>query len=300
MKTLSFGSRGQEVTNLQEALNYHLLQAIPALVVDGILGPKTQSRLREFQAVRGLAVDGIAGPKTHRALYSFVRSRNHVIIPPAQNSSRGFVAGERGVGFTDPVLPPVPNLILPFPVPFRPPPPPLLPLPELSLGNTTQFELSAGVERTFARSLTGQTAERTTSIFSDVSFSIWRRPVSKHVDLEFGPGVYFERDVGADPRSSIRVGVFAKAELKDVLTIGPLDLFKLIIEHKTTTTATGPIELTTDIEVGFNPTVETRVLGTKIEFGPKVSKFFELGIERQGFTVKSGTTLTAGTLTVFF
>ena len=72
MNTLGIGSRGQEVINLQEALNYQLPAASPALGVDGIFGPKTQARLRAFQSVRGLAVNGIAGPKSHRALYSFV------------------------------------------------------------------------------------------------------------------------------------------------------------------------------------------------------------------------------------
>ena len=64
----------------------------------------------------------------------------------------------------------------------------------------------------------------------------------------------------------------------------------------TEATVTGPVELTSDLEVGINPTVETTVLGTKIEFGPKFSKFFEVGIGREGFTVKSGTTVTAGTV----
>jgi len=300
MNTLSIGSRGQEVINLQEALNYQLPGASPALVVDGVFGPKTQARLRAFQSVRALAVDGIAGPKSHRALYSFVRSRLHLIVPPARGSGRAFSLRDGDIPGTDPILPPIPKLTLPFPDPFRRPPPPLLPLPQLTLGTTTEFELSAGVERTFARSLTANSAEKTTSIFSDVSFSIWRRPIGRHFEMAFGPGAFFEREVGADPKSSFRVGVFAKAELKDVLTIGPLDLFKVIIEHKTVTTVTGPVELTSDLEVGINPTVETTVFGTKIEFGPKFSKFFEVGIGRDGFTVKSGTTVTAGTLTVFF
>jgi hypothetical protein len=137
-------------------------------------------------------------------------------------------------------------LTLPFPDPFRPPPPPLfIPLPKLTLGGTsTEFELSAGVQRTIARSLTGNSPDNSTSLFSDVGFSFWRRPIGKHVELAFGPGAWLERVVSPDPKTTFRVGVFAKAELKDVLKIGPLDLFKLIIEHKTAINVSGPIELT--------------------------------------------------------
>ena len=70
MNTLGIGSRGQEVINLQEALNYQLPAASPALAVDGIFGPKTQARLRAFQSVRGLAVDAYYA--LHRDGNSFV------------------------------------------------------------------------------------------------------------------------------------------------------------------------------------------------------------------------------------
>jgi hypothetical protein len=191
---------------------------------------------------------------------------------------------------------------LPFPTPFRPPPPNIFPLPPLTLGGgqSTNFELSAGLERKIGKNLSNNTPDRSVSVFTDVTFTIWRRPIGKFVELKFGPGAFLEREVGADPKTSVRVGMFVSAELKDVVKIGPLDLFKLIAEHKTTTTVTGPIELTSEVEVGINPTVEVNVFGTQIEFGPKVSKYFEIGLGKDGFHLKSGATLTAGTVTVFF
>jgi peptidoglycan hydrolase-like protein with peptidoglycan-binding domain len=305
MDLLKTGARGQEVINLQEALNYHLPLALPPLEVDGKFGNLTLGRVKQFQKLRGLKDDGIVGPLTHGALYFFIENFIHMIVPPARGDAvRGRTSG---LQFGDsptpfgPVLPPFPRLELPFPTPFRPPPPPIFPLPKLTLqGESTQFELSAGVERTIARSLTNNTQDNNVSIFSDVNFSLWRRPIGKHLEMSFGLGAFFERELRPDPNTTLRIGVFAKAELKDVVKIGPLDLFKLIVEHKTVTTATGPIELNSDIEVGINPTVEVNVLGTKVEFGPKFSKFFEVGIGKGGFNLKSGSAITAGTVTVFF
>lgn len=66
---LKRGSRGTAVSELQAALNFHLRRLGPPLVPDGIFGPKTEARLREFQAKANLHVDGVAGPKTFRRLY---------------------------------------------------------------------------------------------------------------------------------------------------------------------------------------------------------------------------------------
>jgi hypothetical protein len=62
---LEKGSTGQEVTNLQVALNSQLPTVCPPLVVDGIFGPKTKARTIEFQKQYELLVDGIVGPQTH-------------------------------------------------------------------------------------------------------------------------------------------------------------------------------------------------------------------------------------------
>jgi len=67
-RTLFFGSTGPDVTQLQLRLNQRMPDAMPPLAVDGIFGPKTLGRVKEFQAANGLDVDGIVGPKTWAAL----------------------------------------------------------------------------------------------------------------------------------------------------------------------------------------------------------------------------------------
>ena len=52
--------------DVQHALN--TLGYSPALVVDGIIGPKSQAGVKGFQGNNGLTVDGIPGPKTKAAL----------------------------------------------------------------------------------------------------------------------------------------------------------------------------------------------------------------------------------------
>ena len=52
---LKEGSRGQEVVELQQALEVE---------ADGVFGPGTRAAVEAFQAENGLVVDGIVGPKT--------------------------------------------------------------------------------------------------------------------------------------------------------------------------------------------------------------------------------------------
>jgi peptidoglycan hydrolase-like protein with peptidoglycan-binding domain len=56
------GSTGAEVRTLQTRLNED--GAEPALVVDGIFGPKTQAAVIAFQGRHGLAADGVVGLRT--------------------------------------------------------------------------------------------------------------------------------------------------------------------------------------------------------------------------------------------
>jgi len=63
-RTLYVGSQGVEVLHLQGLLNARPPTALPFLQTDGIFGPKTQARVREFQQDYGLAADGIVGPLT--------------------------------------------------------------------------------------------------------------------------------------------------------------------------------------------------------------------------------------------
>ena len=66
-RTLSFGSTGPEVKNLQDRLNA-LPSSLAALTIDGIFGARTQTRVKEFQRQRKLKADGIVGPLTWAAL----------------------------------------------------------------------------------------------------------------------------------------------------------------------------------------------------------------------------------------
>lgn len=61
MRTMKQGARGEDVRQLQEALNalgYICGQA------DGIFGAATEKAVRAFQTAEGIAADGIAGPVT--------------------------------------------------------------------------------------------------------------------------------------------------------------------------------------------------------------------------------------------
>lgn len=62
---LTYGSQGEEVRKLQNALN----SAGYGLSTDGIYGSKTQAAVRDYQSKNGLAVDGIAGTNTLGKLY---------------------------------------------------------------------------------------------------------------------------------------------------------------------------------------------------------------------------------------
>ena len=64
--TLRKGSKGSEVTRLQNALKslgYY------NIAVDGIYGKGTVAAVKTFQSAKGLSVDGVAGPKTLTKLY---------------------------------------------------------------------------------------------------------------------------------------------------------------------------------------------------------------------------------------
>lgn len=62
--TMNVGSRGELVTELQEAL---LALGYP-VDTDGIFGPGTGAAVKKFQADNGLAADGIAGERTQAAI----------------------------------------------------------------------------------------------------------------------------------------------------------------------------------------------------------------------------------------
>nr|WP_293107117.1 peptidoglycan-binding protein [Okeania sp. SIO2F4] len=61
LRTLTFGSTGEDVKHLQRQLNVF---RFGPLVVDGIFGVATEEAVKKFQKYYGLTVDGIVGPQT--------------------------------------------------------------------------------------------------------------------------------------------------------------------------------------------------------------------------------------------
>lgn len=68
---LKFGSRGAEVSKLQQALNN---KGFWAGAVDGIFGPRTENAVINFQISNKIRIDGIAGPQTLSLLYGGTQS----------------------------------------------------------------------------------------------------------------------------------------------------------------------------------------------------------------------------------
>jgi hypothetical protein len=79
-RTLSLGMTGTDVADLQAALNYHLRspqpphtppgEPRPPLETDGVFGPLTDARLKEFQRLNDLVDDGVVGHLTRPLLTS--------------------------------------------------------------------------------------------------------------------------------------------------------------------------------------------------------------------------------------
>ena len=67
MIVLEMGSNGIDVKRLQQMLNSQFSND-QALVVDGIFGPKTRSRVVQFQKSNNLVADGIVGIHTIKSL----------------------------------------------------------------------------------------------------------------------------------------------------------------------------------------------------------------------------------------
>ena len=81
LPVLRRGSEGDPVTRLQALLN---VVTRAGLVEDGILGPRTEAAVRDFQTSRHLLVDGIVGPQTWTALLSVPGPFPEVIVHQPQ------------------------------------------------------------------------------------------------------------------------------------------------------------------------------------------------------------------------
>ena len=86
--TLSRGSRGNNVTTMQERLN----ELGYTVVTDGIFGSRTQNAVIAFQKRNGLTSDGIAGSKTLTRLYSQnAKAAQNTASSPAATPTPAFV-----------------------------------------------------------------------------------------------------------------------------------------------------------------------------------------------------------------
>jgi hypothetical protein len=293
METLRPGSVGQAVKNAQTALNYHLPDQLPPLTADGIFGAKTKARVIFFQDRRGLdnPPKGVIGPQTHRALYTFVACRHHVAFVP--RTTTRFRLGQAGGG-APPPAPLLPLFQLPFPSPFKPVPP--LAAPRLQLDplfllemRRLDFEIESGKETTFSFNLHSHERERETVLFTELTATVWSKPIGEHIELSAGPGVGIEKRIGGGDFEASAF-VFAKMEVKDVLKIGPLDLAKLCAQaqYKGPLGKDGPPEM----NVGASLSPEVSLFHDRLTFGP--SAYAGLQWTREGVKL-SGSVTVSGT-----
>ena len=81
---VQIGSQGSQVRVVQDAMNrfqsydFSGGQSLPPLNVDGLFGPKTHARVKEFQAKNKLASDGIVGPLTRGVMMDKARMLSRV------------------------------------------------------------------------------------------------------------------------------------------------------------------------------------------------------------------------------
>lgn len=76
MVILNVGSRGEQVKQLQTALNRAGAELGIKLTVDGVYGSETKTAVMKIQRVHGLSVDGIAGPATQNLLEKLNKPTN--------------------------------------------------------------------------------------------------------------------------------------------------------------------------------------------------------------------------------
>ena len=92
-RVLQNGSQGDDVRELQEALN-KLPCLVTKLTVDGEFGPNTARAVYTFQNVYGIAVDSKYGPESHKTLMSTLENLDKPVeVPdePTQPSGTKFV-----------------------------------------------------------------------------------------------------------------------------------------------------------------------------------------------------------------
>lgn len=123
-RLLNKGTTGLDVRALQDVLNFHI-RRLTRLKVDGIFGPLTDARVREFQRANGLKVDGMVGPRTNALLFENTTLPVPLMFMPKLSLTPPSIGGERSGGDQPFGIKP-PRLIpqLQWPGAPNPPPPP--------------------------------------------------------------------------------------------------------------------------------------------------------------------------------
>ena len=222
MGNLKKGCTGQDVRNLQIALNYQLPEAFPPLVIDGIFGPKTKARTIEFQKQNDLLVDGVVGAETHGGLYTFVRSVHHVVIvkrPMKQDAS--FSPGMVGSPFEPPRR-------RPFHFPAAP-----LRLPQFgklsglidSISKNIKVAGETGYEASFQHDPRKHETESEIAFVSNATATLWTRPIRDKLLLGLGNGFAYSQVLKLHGEHELSYNVFGRLQLIDLFKESkPFDL----------------------------------------------------------------------------
>lgn len=88
-QTLRTGSYGEAVGLLQSALNLWPASKQPPLAVDKSFGPKTNSKVKEFQSGSKLVPDGVVGPLTWAQLEPLIQKIKQIMPIPADEAAAG-------------------------------------------------------------------------------------------------------------------------------------------------------------------------------------------------------------------
>jgi hypothetical protein len=215
VRTLNRGMTGTDVGDLQDALNYHLRPPNPPhtpdgpprppLVTDGIFGPATEARLKEFQRLNGLVDDGVVGHAT-RPLLKVARTIT-VKIPIAKRNPNVSVAFGARPSFvlasqTQPAPAQSPPLIAPLILQNR----------QVQLGGNLTLDPVVGpgaAQKTF---------------FLSVQWSWVEQKDGRHLELALG-SQFATALVQKDPlQLGFSVQSFAQVTVSDVVAIDAINL----------------------------------------------------------------------------
>lgn len=205
------GTRGDDVRELQGLLNYHLADSPPAVMTDGVFGPRTDAKVRDFQERNKIQVDCVVGPQTRSFLYATITVKIRTTLALREGRS---ILVARAAGFRGGVLLASAGSTLPVSdVPSADPAP-----PSFHLDN---IQVQAGGQRTFSPWL-GPSSPAFNSLLLTAQATFLRVGDGPH--LELTPGLQMAAN-GAPSDSKYNVQAFFQVTAADVLAPGRFHLF---------------------------------------------------------------------------